>query len=283
MESAKSAAGAVLISTERARNDPRRFKLTRPECLRMLAEAQSRLDAAQASLKSIRRRNGPITDSIRGTFDNVRAKWDAEHHSILVQWILEQMPLVEAELKAFKAAEGGSNAGRGTKRRLTRHQDDELRNGRSSKKQRGNDRSSCSNARAGSNTQAKESSKRSRRDDTVDHERPSKRLRDSGQHSNSLHKISGGTSGTPVGGSRRSEVPTAREQNDDGDKAVLKHLNVSNNRLLRSGIPGPSVISQQLRRSPRIAARQDPPELSSPLHILLKVHVKGHTGRSDEN
>ena len=55
LKSAKLAAGEVLIRTERARNDRCSSNLTRPERLRMLTEAQSRLHAAQASLKSIKR------------------------------------------------------------------------------------------------------------------------------------------------------------------------------------------------------------------------------------
>ena len=282
VESAKSAAGGVLITTQRARNDPRRFKLTRPERLRMLTEAQSRLDAAQASLKSIKRRGDLITDFICGTWDYKTAEKDAEHHSILVQWILEQLPLVEAELKASKTAEGGSDAERGTKRRLTRHQDDEPSSDRSPKKQRGNDQSSYLEVRAESNTQARERSKRIRRDDTDVDGRPAKRFRDGGQDSNSLHKISGDTSGAPVGGSQRAEIPAARKHDDGGDKAVLKHTKVPNNRTLRSGILRSPMISQQLRRSPRITARQDLPESSLALRVLLKAHAEDHAGRSDE-
>lgn len=235
----------------------------------MLAEAQSRLDAAQASLKSIRRRNDLIIDFVRGTWDNETAKEDAEHHSILVQWTLEQLPLVEAEFESSKATEDGSSARRGIKRRLTSHPGDELRDGRNPKKQRGNDQSSCSNVKAGSIAQAKGRSKRSRPDDAIEDERSSKGFEDGGQDSNYLHKTIGGTSATLVGRSHRSETPAATEQNDDSDKLLLKHTNVPSNRLLRSGIHRSPMISQQLRHSPRIAARQDPSRIiTGPLHSV---------------
>ena len=95
------------------------------------------------------------------------------------------------------------------------------------------------------------------RDHEVDGGRPFKRLRDDSQVSNSLHKVSGGTGLTLVGESYLSKNLAARQQDDDGEKLVLKHINVPNNRLLQSGIPEFLVNSQQPRRSPRIAAHQD--------------------------
>lgn len=265
IESAKSAAGDVLILTERARNDPHRSELTQPERVRMLAEAQSRLDAAQASLNSIRRRSDLIIDFVRGTWDNETAKKDAEHHSILVRWIMEQLPSVDAELKSSKVTEDCSSARRGTKRRCTYHQRDGLRNDRNPKKQRGNDQSSCSDVRAVSTTQAKGRPKRSRPDDAIEDERSSKRFKDGGQDSNYLHKTIGGTSRMLVGKPQQPETPTATEQNG-GDNLVLKHANV---RLLRSGISRSPVIPRQLRRSARIAAHRDTARvITGPLHSV---------------
>lgn len=257
IESAKSAAGVVLISTERARNDPYCSELTRPERLRMLAGAQSRLDLAQASLNSIKRRNNLIIDFVRGTWVNETAREDAERHSIMMRWILEQLPLVEAESESPKATEHGSSIRRGTKRRLICIQGDELGSDRDPKKWRGNDQSSCSTVKAGSATRAKARSKRSRPDDAIEEECSSKRFEDGGQGLNCLHKTVGGVSGTLVGKSQ-PETPTATEQNDDGDKRLLKHTNVRSNRLLRSGIHRSPVIPQQLRRSARIVAHKDP-------------------------
>ena len=118
VESAKSAARAVLTLTEKAIKDPQHSRLTKPMRLQMIAKAQSRVDAAQESLRAIKRRGDLITDFIRGQFDYRDAKRDVERHSILLRWIREQVPLIEAELKESEAAEGSSHAERGTKRRL---------------------------------------------------------------------------------------------------------------------------------------------------------------------
>jgi hypothetical protein len=249
VESAKSA----LIWTQKARNEPRRSNLTRPEWLRRLAAAQSTLDTAKESLKSIKRRNDLITDFIRGTRNYQISKKNADRHNILLRWILEQVPLVEAE--------GSSDAGRGTKRRLRRDQDEVTRD-RSPKKQKRNDQiSPLSDGSVTSTAQTKEISKLGRRDDTGD-ERPSKRFRNDGQDSNSQHKISDGTDATSIGRSQRSGIPAARKQDGD-NKAALKTSEVPNNCPPRSiDVPQSPAISQRLRRRARIAARQDPSRIA---------------------
>lgn len=45
------------------------------------------------------------------------AKGDATHHSAKLQWILEQVPLVEAEMNKSGITETGPNPMRGTKRK----------------------------------------------------------------------------------------------------------------------------------------------------------------------
>lgn len=236
----------------------------------MITEAHNRLDAAQASLKSIERRADLITNFVCGTWDYKTAEKDADYHSILVRWMLEQLPLVEAELKASMAAEGVSDMERSTKRRLSCCQDDDLSSDRGSKPQRGNDQSLDSKSRAESNMQATKRSKRRRHGDTLDDgQRPAKRFRDGSQDSKFLHRVSDGISGMPVGGSQQSGIPAAREQDDGDDKAVLKHIEVPKTRRLRSDILRSPMTSQQLRRSPRIAARQDPSRIvTGPLHSV---------------
>ena len=159
---------------------------------------------------------------------------------------------------------------RSTKRRLSCCQDDDLSSDRGSKPQRGNDQSLDSKSRAESNMQATKRSKRRRHGDTLDDgQRPAKRFRDGSQDSKSLHRVSDGISGMPVGGSQQSGIPAAREQDDGDDKAVLKHIEVPKTRRLRSDILRSPMTSQQLRRSPRIAARQDPSRIvTGPLHSV---------------
>ncbi|KAK3935219.1 hypothetical protein QBC46DRAFT_358433 [Diplogelasinospora grovesii] len=69
---------------------------------------------------SLKSRSYLITEFVRGTWDYQGAKGDVERHSILLRWILEQVPLVEAELNESKASKGNSHTRHGTKRRLVR-------------------------------------------------------------------------------------------------------------------------------------------------------------------
>lgn len=78
--------------------DPRRKSIPLPERRRRLKAAIHELGTAQVSWDSVKERNNLVTDFIRGTFDYVSAKKDASRHDILVQWVLDQVPLVEAEL-----------------------------------------------------------------------------------------------------------------------------------------------------------------------------------------
>jgi hypothetical protein len=51
------------------------------------------------------------------------AKTDTVKHKAKLRWILEQLPLVEAELKESGAAQSWSHMGRGTKRKRNRDDD----------------------------------------------------------------------------------------------------------------------------------------------------------------
>ena len=256
VKSAKSAAGVVLLTTERARNDPLCSQLTGPERNQMLREAQSNLDVAKASLKAIQKRNDLITNFIHGTWGYKTAEKDADYYSNLTRCMLEQLPLVEAELEASVAAVGVSHVDRGTKRRLSCCQDDdEPGSDRSSKLQRSDRQSLNSKSRAEFNLQVTKSSKPCRRADTTDGQRPTKRFRGGSQDSNFLHRVSDSTGEMPVGGSQQSGIPVASDRGNVDNEAVFKHAEFSKTRRLRpDGLRSPK-SSQQLRRSPRIAAR----------------------------
>jgi hypothetical protein len=62
-------------------------------------------------------------------------KEDADRHSAKLRWILEQVPLVEAELRESKV-KGGSHTGHRTKRRLGQIQDYEVTGDRGHQKRR---------------------------------------------------------------------------------------------------------------------------------------------------
>jgi hypothetical protein len=237
VKSAEEAAKAVLASTQ---TEPQRSSFTKSQRFRMLAEAQSRLDTARDSHKSIKQRGDLIGDFREGTKNYRRAKKDAERHNILLRWILEQVPLVEAELKESEEARR-SSAARGTKRRCRRDQDEASKD-RVPKRQRRNDEAIPS----GGDTQVKEKSRRGRHKDTADDEQPPKRSRFGNR---SLHPQQDRYCGV-------DELPTKR--------TMTKSNKVPNKRPLRSAGAPKSLVPQHPRRSPRIAARQDSSRVALP-------------------
>lgn len=96
LESAKEAANAALAETEKAKH--RRSSLSTEERKRRLAAALSRVDPAKESWEVTKRRADLIREFIVGIRDYRVAKDDVYRQGVLLQWILEQVPLVEAEL-----------------------------------------------------------------------------------------------------------------------------------------------------------------------------------------
>ncbi|KHN96127.1 uncharacterized protein MAM_05975 [Metarhizium album ARSEF 1941] len=78
--------------------DARRLTIPEETRMRMLEAARKKLVAAQERYEFTRRRVSMVTDFIRATFDYVNAEKDATRHTALTQRVLEQVPLVEAEL-----------------------------------------------------------------------------------------------------------------------------------------------------------------------------------------
>ena len=111
-----------------------------------LIAAQSQLAAAIKSLVSIKRRNDLIYRFLKkikihqvandGALKQsyVGAKGDAERRSILLRWILQQIPLIEIELDRAKVTGNDLDGDKGRKG-LKRHPADDL-NGRVSKRRR---------------------------------------------------------------------------------------------------------------------------------------------------
>jgi hypothetical protein len=238
VKSAEEAAKAVLASTQ---TEPQRSSFPKPQRFRMLAEAQSRLDTARDSHKSIKQRGDLIGNFREGTRNYRRAKKDVERHNILLRWIPEPVPLVEAELKESEAA-GRSSAARGMKRRRRRDQD-EVSKDRVPKMQRRHEEAIPS---GGATLQVKEKSSRGRHKDTADDEPPPKRSRFGNR---SLNPQQDGYCGA-------DEPPPKR--------TVSKSNKVLNKRPLRSAGAPQSLVPQHPRRSPRIAARQDSSRVGVP-------------------
>jgi hypothetical protein len=77
--------------------DSRRLSIPKPERRRSIQAATHELVTAQRLLESVTRHNDLITEFVRGTWGFKDAKKDAARLRILLPWILEQVPLIEAE------------------------------------------------------------------------------------------------------------------------------------------------------------------------------------------
>ncbi|CZR65639.1 uncharacterized protein PAC_15539 [Phialocephala subalpina] len=223
MEFAKSA----VISAQKAFTDPRRSNLSKSEARQRLVAAQSELDAAVKSLESIKRRDDLIyefykkTQLSQITKDGKRkrsyqsAKDDAKRRSILLRWILQQIPLIELELNQVKVAENDSNEEDGGKSRK-RHPVDDLNQERVLKRRKedsGNNALSNHKTRASTTqTTSQDSSLTQRPLRTAGHEgqlkrnyydatgegRAIKSRRHNGQTSNAAKPVSTGEPGEPL-------------------------------------------------------------------------------------
>lgn len=97
VKSAEAAAKAALMETQKAMNG--RSRLSTSERKQRLAAAHSRLVVAKKTWKSANRRADLIREFITGIRDYRVAKDDEGCQGVLLQWILEQVPLIEAELE----------------------------------------------------------------------------------------------------------------------------------------------------------------------------------------
>ncbi|KAK3305051.1 uncharacterized protein B0T15DRAFT_187720 [Chaetomium strumarium] len=250
--SAEAAAKAALSETVRAKT--RRSRFTKQERTQRLAAAHSRLVQAKDALKTIKRRSDLITEFIRGTWDYQEEKRNLQRQRLLLQWILEQVPLIEAELNQPKVAEGVSHARRCGKRSRP-HQDDQDMDGwRPTKRMRG-EPSALADGMS-SSTQARQPPKRGQHDIAA-YARRSKRIRhdcpDSASHG--AVQISEISQEAPPQSREQSQprvippVPEKGTGTDAKDRTAQTLLWTSRNGL-------GAVV--QLRRSDRIAARQNP-------------------------
>ncbi|KAF2458745.1 hypothetical protein BDY21DRAFT_362953 [Lineolata rhizophorae] len=229
LESVKSAALSTLRTTEKARNDPQHSTLTSEQRKWMIGKAHSKYDAARSSFELIKRRNDLVGDFIRRIKDYRIAKGNADRHRNLQRWILEQLPLIVAELNEGRSR---SKMPRGRKRGLERDQDDVATEDQNST-QGANDQQSSLLDGIAYFTQIKARSKRSRRGDTVDEEPSSKRLKTDGL--DPRRTTSGGTDATSTGRTEKSVIAANRPLRSKGTSLSLE-------------------ISPKLRRSARIAA-----------------------------
>ncbi len=226
-EQAVKLARSAVPSAQQAIPDPRCPPLS---ARRRLTAAQSKLDAAIQSFESIKRRNDLVTEFCRTTQNYRDAKRNAERHIILLQWIREQVPLIELELDRSMVAKSSLDVRRGSSRGAKRGQADEARKEQGKKRQK----------RYEEYQPSPSTRKRNRSDISLDDGSPSKRSR-------YVHDSTGGSQGFGI---------TATTKQDGHDKATLKTSMLLSTQSTDIS-PSPA-ISQQLRRSARIAARQDP-------------------------
>lgn len=98
--------------------DPKRLGIPKAKRISMLKVGAEKLLAAKRRLEQVWSLGYLIIQFVRATFDYADAKRDAARHRVLVQWVLEQVPLIEAEMNQSKANRPGSDGRRRTKRRL---------------------------------------------------------------------------------------------------------------------------------------------------------------------
>ncbi|KAH6982348.1 hypothetical protein BKA56DRAFT_585734 [Ilyonectria sp. MPI-CAGE-AT-0026] len=96
--------------------DPQRSSIPKAKRMSMLGAATNKLNAAKGRLKLLERRSSLITDLIRWTHGYDRAKRDAARQRSLVQWVLEQVPLIEAEVGESQENEAGSGTNKKKRR-----------------------------------------------------------------------------------------------------------------------------------------------------------------------
>lgn len=83
-----------------------------------LAQAKARLNKVTEAAKAVEKRYELISNFVSAKHPYEKAKGDAEQHKILLQWILDQIPLIEAEIA--EATLGGVSS-----RKRTRETNDE--------------------------------------------------------------------------------------------------------------------------------------------------------------
>ena len=264
-ENAVRSAMSAVSSAEKAISKSQRSRISLQELRQRLVAAQSMLEAAKKRHESVKRRNGFITAFIQQTKDYRIAKDDAEHHSILLRWMLQQVCLIELELNQPNVARNDSNQRNGrSKRRGPEEPNEEQR----SQKQRHDEseRRSISNREERTISTSQGAKKRKHSYDTIDNGRPSKRRKNIGR-SPSLSNPSGLTTSTE----RRLDVTKAttrvanQTQEVKGSKAGGRpDIHETTTRMAskvrdsKVSLDQSSRICKPLRRSSRIAERKQP-------------------------
>ncbi|KAI1733524.1 hypothetical protein F4680DRAFT_454864 [Xylaria scruposa] len=278
VESAKRAAKVVVASMYNDAHNPKGARLTSQQRMQRMLAAKSRLETATESLALVKKRNDLVTEfrqaigplgaigALAGD-GYVTLTRNAKSCSLRIRWILDQVPLIEAESNGSSVAETGLDTVRGTKRQLGRNADDNAACDRGIKKQRRDARTPgpLLASEAGSSYQ-EEKPKRSR-EDVADDELPSKRVRNGDRDPGSPIGIFNSTNTRLTKDLQESETPTFRKESgkervvkiagrpiSEGSKPSSDHLQ---RRKRTKNARQSSITTQPLHRSARIATRQE--------------------------
>ncbi|KAL8354435.1 hypothetical protein RB601_004027 [Gaeumannomyces tritici] len=117
LERSQQNAKRIYIETQL---DQRRLSIPKPERIRRLQQGNREMLAAESRLEGLKRRSALIKEFKPLSKCLKAAKRDVARHRILLPWILDQIPLIEAELSRGEAAGGldGTRASKTIKRRL---------------------------------------------------------------------------------------------------------------------------------------------------------------------
>lgn len=138
-EQATQAVKSARAMVESASSDTHNVRDTKPAStvrMQKMEAAEKRLEAAEEALKVVERRNDLCTVFKQAAARYLCTKEDEQRQRLRIQWILEQVPLVEAELGGSNVVSTDSGVVSGTKTRHSRDEDDDVAQNRSIKKQK---------------------------------------------------------------------------------------------------------------------------------------------------
>jgi hypothetical protein len=95
VERAESEAKAIYTLTQ---EDPQRLRIPKAKRISMLNAKSTKLAAARRQFEQLQSRSRRIGEFLRATRGYAKAKKNAASHELLVQWVLDQVPLIEAEM-----------------------------------------------------------------------------------------------------------------------------------------------------------------------------------------
>ncbi|KAI8683293.1 hypothetical protein NCS56_00453500 [Fusarium sp. Ph1] len=98
---------------------PERFLIPEKQRVEMLNKVARDVEHAERRHKRVKARNDRVSGFVSGTHEYARAKMKWTCHSLYVQWVLKQLPLVEAEMAQAEAEKSRASQNKGKKRKLS--------------------------------------------------------------------------------------------------------------------------------------------------------------------